>query len=354
MSRLKNQITSEYIKAANKLKSKSARRKIVAYVESYDDIFFWRTVLSQFEDDTRYFEVMLPSRTNLQRGKKSVLMNLVSRQVGEDMIACVDADYDYLLQGATPVSEEIISNPYVFHTYVYSIENFQCYAPSLHNVAVSVSLNDHAIFDYEDYLGQFSEAIFPLFVWSVWFHRNGNHGKFTIGDFNRVIETGNFKIANPYETIANVRHKVEKRVALLQRQNPKAKASYLALKEELKRLGVTARTTYLYIQGHHLFDGVVVPMMKRICDSLVREREIEIQRTAKHSTQRRNELSCYTHSVESIPPVLKRNVGYVLSEPFRRLTEDIRSFLNDTNSAETKDMKTETSIKEYPERHNTY
>ena len=103
------------------MRSKSARRRIVAYVESYDDIFFWRTILSGFENESRYFEVMLPSHSNLQRGKKSVLMNLISKSVGEDMIACVDADYDYLLQGATEMSKTVISNPYVFHTYVYAI-----------------------------------------------------------------------------------------------------------------------------------------------------------------------------------------------------------------------------------------
>ena len=74
------------------MRSKTARKRIIAYVESYDDIFFWRTVLSQFEDETRYFEVMLPSRTKLKRGKKSVLMNLLRSNVGDSMIACVDAD----------------------------------------------------------------------------------------------------------------------------------------------------------------------------------------------------------------------------------------------------------------------
>ena len=33
------------------------------------------------------------------------------------MIACVDSDYDYLLQGATHTSRYIINNKYVFHTY---------------------------------------------------------------------------------------------------------------------------------------------------------------------------------------------------------------------------------------------
>ena len=60
--RLTDNINSLYFEAANRMTSKKARRKIVAYVESYDDVFFWRSVLSKFEDETRYFDIMLPSR----------------------------------------------------------------------------------------------------------------------------------------------------------------------------------------------------------------------------------------------------------------------------------------------------
>ena len=120
--RLKDNINSSYFEAANSLTSKKARHRIVAYVESYDDIYFWRTVLSEFENDKRYFEVMLPSKVNLTRGKKSVLMNFLEGEpLGRDMIACVDADYDYLMQGRTAQSRRVLESPYVFHTYVCSI-----------------------------------------------------------------------------------------------------------------------------------------------------------------------------------------------------------------------------------------
>ena len=42
---LLSNISSAYIEAANRLRPKTRKRKIVAYVESYDDIFFWRDVL---------------------------------------------------------------------------------------------------------------------------------------------------------------------------------------------------------------------------------------------------------------------------------------------------------------------
>ena len=51
--RLKDNINSKYFEAANRLKSKKARRRIVAYVESYDDVYFWRVLLGNYEDDTR-------------------------------------------------------------------------------------------------------------------------------------------------------------------------------------------------------------------------------------------------------------------------------------------------------------
>ncbi len=326
--RLKDNLNSDYFSAANSMRSKKARRRIVAYVESYDDVFFWRTLLSEYEDETRYFEVMLPSKTNLSKGKKQVLMNLVSENVGEDMIACVDADYDFLIQGATKTSEKIISSPYVFHTYVYAIENYQCYAPSLHNVCVMVTLNDKMIFDFEEYLRLFSQAIFPLFVWSIWYYRTPNYGDFSISDFNKVIETGHFTIQNAFNSITHVRHKVGRKVMQLQQMNPDAKESYLALKEELKLLGVTADTTYLYIQGHHLYDNVVSPMLNKVCDRLRRERETEIHSKAVHHTQMRNELSCYENSLESVNSMLKKNTGFTRSPQFRRLKNDIEHYLS--------------------------
>ena len=328
-NRLKDNLNSKYFEAANSLTSKKARRRIVAYVESYDDIYFWRTVLSEFEDDKRFFEVMLPSKGNLTRGKKSVLMNFLEGEpLGRDMIACVDADYDYLIQGRTHQSRKVLESPYVFHTYVYAIENFQCYAPSLHNVCVSVTLNDHRIFDFRAYFAQFSEALFPLFVWSIMFYRNGNYPKFSITDLNRIADPGGFNVYNPEPSLANIRRKVRTKINDLQRLFPNAKEEYIATKESLKALGVTPQTTYLYIQGHHLFDTVVSPMLSKVCNLLRQERQNEIYHASAHKTQKRNEMSCYENSLQDIKVMLKKNTGYMSSEQFRRVQEDIRNYLD--------------------------
>jgi len=340
--RLTDQLNSSYFEAANALRSRQARRRIVAYVESYDDIYFWRTVLGRFEDTTRYFEVMLPTHKMLERGKKSVLMKLLEAEgqegggrLGVDMIACVDADYDYLLQGATPQSEKVLGSPYVFHTYAYAIENLQCYAPSLHEVCVAVTLNDHRIFDFEDYLRQYSEAVFPLFVWSVWFYRTGRHNKFSLTDFGRIADPGGFSVQAPQASIDHLRRKVGTKVRQLQAEYPDNKEEFLRTKESVKSLGVTPQTTYLYIQGHHLFDAVVVPIVSKVCNRLRQERQDEIQRTARHHTQRRNEMSCYEHSLQDIRQTLKKNYGYQLAPQFQRIQQDINDFLDAVSSRAT-------------------
>ena len=347
-NRLKDNLNSRYFEAANALKPKQARRRIVAYVESYDDIYFWRTVLSRFEDDTRYFEVMLPSHRKLERGKKAVLLNFIDdgqraagdgqqatteSRLGRDMIACVDADYDYLLQGATPQSQKVLQSPYVFHTYAYAIEKMQCYAPSLHDVCVAVTLNDHRIFDFDDYLRQYSEAVFPLFVWSVWAYRTGNHNRFSLSDMARIIDPGGFNVQDPKPSIEHLRRKVGVKVRQLQAEFPGNKEAYLQVKDSIKSLGVTPQTTYLYIQGHSLFDNVVVPILNKVCNRLRQERQDEIARTAQHHTQKRNEMSCYEHSLQDIRQTLKKNVGYMLSEQFRRTQHDMEAYFKTTRTS---------------------
>ena len=300
-------ISSNYLSAANAIHGKRARRRIVAYVESYDDVLFWRTVLSEYENETRYFEVMLPTRNTLSKGKKKAIMSMLNEGGGRDMIACVDADYDYLLQGITENSRAVIECPYVFHTYVYAIENYQCYAPSLHNVCVMATLNDHHIFDFVWFMTRYSEIIYPLFVWNILLYRRHQFHDFTMSDMNVVIEMGKFSLADPQAALDKLQRKVDVRLAEVRRNHQGLRKEYEALEKELVSLGVTPQTTYLYVQGHHLFDNVVAPLVGRVCERLRVERETEIRQKACHVTQRQNELSAYQHSQTDSSQMMKKS-----------------------------------------------
>lgn len=325
--RLAENLSSLYIGAANKLKPKRARRKIIAYVESYDDVSFWRTLLSEYEDDTRYFEVMLPSRTTLAKGKKSVLMNELGSQLGQNMIACVDSDYDYLLQGATNTSRYIINNKYVFHTYAYAIENYQCYAEALHEVCVMATLNDHPLVDFVTFMRLYSQIAHPLFVWSVWFYRKHILSEFSLLDFCSYVKLDHMSVYHPERSLESMSRKVGRKLQELERRHPKALEEIEAMKEEFKELGVHPDNTYMFIQGHHIMDNVVMKLLTPVCNALRREREAEIKELASHDMQFHNELTSYQRRQLGVEIVLRKHTSYKLSPLYKKLEMDIERFL---------------------------
>lgn len=326
---LSEHLSSLYLNAAQRLKSKTARRKIVVYVESYDDIFFWRSILDRYETETRYFEVMLPSSDSLGKGKKLALMNRLGPQLGDCMIACVDADYDYLLQETTHTSRVVNKNPYVFHTYAYAIENYQCYAESMHRVCVMATLNDRQVVDFELFMREFSQIIFPLFVWSIWVYRHDVYHEFTITDFCNQVAFRDINVYHPERTLEALRKRVNRKVAWLQRRFTSAKKDYETLKNELIHLGVKPEITYLYMQGHTLLENVVLPLLEPVCIMLRKEREREIHELAEHDTQRQNELSCYQHSQRPVFEMLRKNTAFEDSLPYQMLIGDLDDFMKE-------------------------
>ena len=323
MPSLSTYISSQYVQAANRLAGKHARKSIVVYVESFDDVAFWSTLLRPLETEEVYFEVMLPSKTSLCKGKKIALAN----QLGPNMIACVDADYDYLMQGSTPTSEEVCRSPYVFHTLVYAIENYQCHASSLHNVCVSATLNDRRIFDFEAFLKAFSEIIHPLFVWNVWCYREGKFKQFSMADFYRIVRLRDINLYHPEQELNDLRRRVNSKIARLQHQFPEAKKGYKPLREELLLLGVTPDVTYLFMRGHDLLDGIVSLLTTKVCDQLRRERERDIHKFAEHAKQMQNELASYQHSVASVDDILKHHHGYATAPQYLWVQDQIKAFL---------------------------
>lgn len=325
--RLSDNLSSLYIGAANRLKPKKAKRRIIAYVESYDDVSFWRSVFSDFEDDSCYFEVMLPSKKSLCKGKKSVLMNQLGSRLGQNMVACVDSDYDYLLQGVTATSRQINGSRYVFQTYAYAIENYQCYAESLHDACVMATMNDHQLIDLVGFMTMYSQIAYPLFIWSVWFYRQRNLNEFSLFDFCSYVRLDHVSVRQPEQCLIAMDKRVKNKLRDLEKKHPDAKEEIEAMKAEFAYLGVTPENTYMFIQGHHIMESVVMKVLTPVCNALRREREEEIKNLAEHHTQFRNELTSYERRMLDVDVVLRKHTGFKDSPVYKKLAGDIRTFL---------------------------
>ena len=135
------------------------------------------------------------------------------------------------------------------HTFVYAIENLQCHAEVLDRVCVMATLNDRVIFDFRAFLTAFSRIVHPLLVWNVWAYRYSFFTQFSLTDLARTVEVREVQLYHPERMIDDLRRRVNRQIAALQRRFPQARATYKPLRDEMVRLGVTPETAYLYMRG---------------------------------------------------------------------------------------------------------
>ena len=160
------------------------RHLVHVYVEGYEDVAFWRSIFDHFDNPYLRFEISVPNREDLPKGKK-VLMSMIPRS-SEHLLLCVDSDFDYLFGDRTPQAKEVCDSEFMFHTYTYATENYLCYAPSLHNVCVKATKNDCHIFDFVSFMDSYSRVIYPIFLWYAYSAQSGMQRAFTLLDFKSL------------------------------------------------------------------------------------------------------------------------------------------------------------------------
>lgn len=242
-------------------------RVVKVFVEGYEDVAFWRGVFDCFANPYLYFEISVPTRKDLPKGKK-VLMSMIPES-SERMLLCVDSDFDFLFNGATEQSRLIRDSRYMFHTYTYATENYLCYAPSLHNVCVKATKNDTRIFDFERFMADYSRTIYRLFLWYAYSAKLSDEHVFTLVDFKSSVRLNYLDLEdNGARTIAWLQRNVARREQTLASKHPKQAAELDDFAAQLGRLGVTPETTYLYMHGHTLMDNVVMVLLETVCEKL--------------------------------------------------------------------------------------
>ena len=310
------------------LPPKDDRHLVRVYVEGYEDVAFWRTIFDHFRNPYLRFEISVPNRDDLPKGKK-VLMSMIGQHSPDEVLLCVDSDFDYLFDGATEQSQTLLNAENMFHTYTYATENYLCYAPSLHNVCVKATKNDTRIFDFEQFFADYSRAIYPLFLWYVYSARQNSEHLFTLAEFRASVRLGFVDIrANGESTLAWLRQNVERRLAALRSDNTSVVEDVEALCAQLSERGVHSDNCYLFMHGHTLFDNVVMPTLTAVCDKLRQLSLSKINGSKVEGIALQNELKNYTNTLRSIRDVLLDNENYESCPLYKRLRDDIQQYLD--------------------------
>ncbi len=302
------------------------KRLVHVFVEGYEDVAFWRGIFDHFSNPYLRFEISVPTREDLPKGKK-VLLSMADNACNE-MLLCMDSDFDYLLSDDDELSHRIVTSPYMFHTYTYATENYLCYAPSLHNVCVKAVKNDAHIFDFEQFMADYSRTIYPLFLWYAYSASRKTENVFTLLEFKSSVRLGYLDIErNGANTIAWLARNVESRKQALEAAHPDMAAALPAFAERLRTKGVEPELTYLFMHGHTLMDNVVMIVLSGVCEKLRQMSIAKIIASSKEGVALKNEMSNYTNSLRSIRDVLLDNENYTNSPLYLRLREDIQAYL---------------------------
>ncbi len=316
-------------KMPERLPRDPAKKVVEVFVEGYDDVGFWRGIFEDFESGKHTFEISVPPRDDLAKGKK-VIMQMISGSSPHRLL-CVDSDFDYLFGNSTEQSHVINNAQYLFHTYAYSTESFLCYAPTLHNVCAKATNNDARIFDFEFFLTEYSKTIYPLFLWYAYSAFLKTENVFTLLEFKNAVKLNYLEVEDSgRSTIEWLERQVEKWLDILQeRYKGHGFAIKLKMFEQLLiNRGMRPEDTYMYIQGHTLMDNVVMVILNAVCEQLKAMSLIRINTSTKTGMALKNELSNYNNALRPVRDVLLGNESYKDCPLYKRLRADIEKYLS--------------------------
>lgn len=301
-------------------------RRILAEVEGYEDVAFWRSIFDPYESDRLRFDISVPLNYNLAKGKKTLLG--AAHHCSPNHIMCMDSDFDYLFSSQTDDARIINSSPFLFHTYVYSTENFLCYAPSLHNVCVKATKNDAKIFDFERFFATYSRAIYPAFVWYAYSAQISTPNIFTLPSFKNTVRLGYLDLDHTgASTIEWLQRQVSRRVHSLEVEYPHIAERLDEFERLLASRGVTPENTYLFMHGHTLMDNVVSVVLDSVCSKLRLLSGDRIRNSGCEGQTLLNEQSNYTNSLFNVRDTLLMNENYKDCFLYKKLQRDIETFL---------------------------
>ena len=335
-------LNSDYLEAANRLKPKSAPNQITVYVESYEDIAFWSNILKPYQSPNIQFDIRLPSHGHIEKGKITALKrsdDIVSffpaEQLGSFLLICVDSDYDYLLHqqykkaDKQAIATKINDSPFILQSYTYSIENYKCYADSLEEVCTSSTLSTKAITNFPELLKQYSDSIYGLLLWNLFFYAEGRENEFTLSDFVTHIRMLQMPPMDELPgALATIRNSVNEKINDLETRFSELIGDVSALEAVLNTKGLSNENAYLFVQGHTLQDNFVSMILDRICQVLRDEEVQTIKTQGLTSTQIGDEIKAYKKKTTKVSKVLSANTNFKECFLFEKIEADINNYMS--------------------------
>lgn len=163
---LRARANSAFVAVSAYTRPRKSKPKIYVYVEDDIDKAFWRVHFSEFSNDYRFVIEVFKVSGNEIRGKDAMLKAAFERRLnlGSNILICVDADYDLLIDNYHYYSDFLRKSPYIITTKWYSIENLKCHPSKTEMFFDKMTLRDEISINFDDSLKMVSKLFSELFL----------------------------------------------------------------------------------------------------------------------------------------------------------------------------------------------
>ena len=225
---------------------------ITLICENEMDFRFWHKLFTQNLPENI---IINASYGGNHRGKNALIKNH-EEALTDKLLLCIDSDFDYLM--ALP----LLSNPFVFHTYTYAVENHKLCPNHLQSWLREFTASTFTIqFNFVVFFNTLSSIIFDLLKFNLYYLKTKNHffqiTEKQLYDYLNIPDTEKEGVNNGEEYLNAIRKKVEKRVAQLTNKAIEESLDWTEVENLLTIYNITAENSYLYINAHPLFDNIL-------------------------------------------------------------------------------------------------
>ncbi|CAX58632.1 conserved uncharacterized protein [Erwinia billingiae Eb661] len=233
------------------------------YVEDASDRLFWEGLVKSVCPG-RYR--VMPYSQGGAEAKRSLEREYVN--LHQDFIVGVDSDYDYLCSNRNEFAEKLSTTKYVLHTFYYSRESHINSSEAINHILECFHLHTYPENQLQLSLEKYADTIYPALSLFSWLHNNEPQAHpenlFNIvthlPDGHRLL---NADLTVNENTIIEVKKKVDEYIHTYNKQI-NDNENYNSHLELLLQRGINKHNAHLFINGHYLLEGILLPILKMV------------------------------------------------------------------------------------------
>lgn len=278
-------------------------KNVAVFVEGQDDEDFWKTVLAKFVPTLSFeFYYNLPMPNGKTTANKYAVLQYET-EADSQLWLCVDSDYDYLIDEN---NERLEQNSYIFQTYCYSIENYDCCLQDLAQNCRIQSMNETSDlpFDFVDFMKKYNEVCYNLFVKTL-------NYKELREDIITVIKIDAINVHKIEEVLEDLKQKISQ--YFTSSQIPELDET-THIKWQNK--GLSIENLHWFLRGKDLQKAIISPLQNSV---------IKFLKNEKYKQLAPNEREIYTQQLQSENVIILQNSTYWQSNFMQKLGNKISS-----------------------------